>query len=333
MFYIYKDSGKTEDKGLDTHLAGFLRHSHPAQCPVNALGHYLILAFGKDSMRAIPDVLNPDNDWGDLCYLVTDGSCVKPLQYSSRQSKKASGGFDGMYETLKTLKVAVGFMDIDKATHFRAMGAMYAEAKGVLEEDINRLGRWMEDNLSKVCRQHYLKACPLKAAIGLAGFRDGRHYCCPRGDVLDIGDLDKIESDEDFMEILEHLMPGFWKMAKLAESAHERPSEVEDISIPQSTQNYMFLRLAVAATIAFIQDAPILLGLYPDLKNVAPFTSLFHPDIKNHFERIKERVFKAVRTLCSLFYNFMPYDYVHLFYFICTLILATINFFVILHVM
>jgi len=40
-----------------------------------------------------------------------------------------------------------------------------------------------------------------------------------------------------------------------------------------------------------------------------------------------------VRTLCSLFYNFMPYDYVHLFYFICTLILATINFFVILHVM
>ena len=297
MFYVYKDSGKTEDKSLETHLAGFLRHQHPAQCPVNALGHYLILAFGREALRQVPDVLDPNNDWGGKCYLVTDGSFQKPLQYSSRQTKKSSDTYDGMYESLNTLKVAVGLVDIDKATHFRALGAMYAEAKGVLEEDINRLGRWMEDNLSKVCRQHYLKACPLKAAIGLAGFRDGRNYSCPRGDVLDIGDLDKIGKDVDFATILEFFMPGLLEKAKLAEAAHERPSEVDDSSVPQSTQNYMFLRLSVAVTIAFIQDAPLLLKLLPNLNDIHPFSWFDHTDIKNKFESISKRVFQAVSMI------------------------------------
>ena len=107
---------------------------------------------------------------------------------------------------------------------------------------------------------------------------------------------------------------------------------MDDKSIPQSTQNYMFLRLAVAATIAFIQDAPILLDLYPDLKNVASYTFLLHSDTKDQFERIKKRVFKVVRRSCSLFSNFKSYDFILSLYFLCTLILKS-NFVVLLNVM
>ena len=54
---------------------------------------------------------------------------------------------------------------------------------GCKETDINRLGRWFHDNVSEICRKHYLRNVPLEAAICMSGVPTGEFYRIPRAAV------------------------------------------------------------------------------------------------------------------------------------------------------
>ena len=60
----------------------------------------------------------------------------------------------------------------------------------------------------------------MQALLALGGFALGEIFLCARGRVLDIGDLDKIKKDKDFVDIIEFLVPGLLKLAYEVKNAH-----------------------------------------------------------------------------------------------------------------
>lgn len=119
-------------------------------------------------------------------------------------------------------------------------------AMGAFESDINKLGRWFDENVSSVCRDHYLKGCPIFAALAMAGVPRNGFYRLDRSTVLDIGNLKKVREDVSFSKILEYLAPGLLSKAELAEIAVERPAELKvDRDIPASLTNFHFLKCKI----------------------------------------------------------------------------------------
>ena len=99
---------------------------------------------------------------------------------------------------------------------------------GCKETDINRLGRWFHDNASEICRKHYLRNVPLQAAICMSGEPTGEYYRIPRAASIEIGNIEKLRNDEDFSQIITHLVPELLEKAALAETAFCRPNEIPD---------------------------------------------------------------------------------------------------------
>jgi len=297
IFFLLKDTGKCEKDGIPQ-LAGFLRHKDPLLCPANAEGEYVILRFGRDGMQDLPNIMDGSVNWMEECWYLTDPSGKRPMQYSRKKSGKSSKDPDeiteGHYEFFCEIKEACGLDFINLVTHMRKMGAMYAEEKGCSEDAINRIGRWITEMINKTCREHYLKNLPVEALLALAGFIVGDKFTCVRGRVVDVGNLDEIEKDEDFVAIIEFLVPGLLKLARKAKDAIDRPKSVTDPNVPISVSNAMFTMGCVATVCVWIQDAPVMLRRLPKLKTRRPYTFLENADIKEQWERVKTRVLQAV---------------------------------------
>ena len=169
---------------------------------------------------------------------------------------------------------------------------------GCKETDINRLGRWFHDNVSEICRKHYLRNVPLQAAICMSGVPSGGYYRIPRAASIEIGNIEKLRKDDDFRKIITHLVPGLLEKAVLAETAFCRPSEIpeEHRGIPSSTTNFNFLRSFTAAVAAFVQDAPIMVKQCEELKHIRPYKWLFDDEIKDEFARVQVRTFALEET-------------------------------------
>ena len=135
LFFILKDTGKSENKKkkIRSYLTGFLRHVNPMLCPVCAQGIYFIMAFGKGGMRTFPDVFNPDDNWPESCYLVTNKAGNRPMYYKRNtfndtdKDKEHNSPDDGMHEIFHMLKKAAGLDHLQLVTHFRKLGALYGE--------------------------------------------------------------------------------------------------------------------------------------------------------------------------------------------------------------
>ena len=291
---------------MGTQFAGFIRHMNPLFCSVNACAEYLILSYGRGGCRKIPDIFNPLVDWTSSEWLVTNDSCTGPMMYSKRRKKcKADVGdpctnhhdLDGHYEIFELMKQAAGLAYIDKATHFRLYGAMYGDQYGALDEEIERLGRWLGEqgnSASNTCKRHYLRNLPIGGLLAMAARHaavPGNSYHCARETTLDIGDLDGIKEDQDFYPVIEHLMPGWFERARRAKLALlHNPVEPTD---PISLSNAAFTRLLVASTVAWVQDAALLTAELPELFSKQPYTYLQDAEIANHWENIKHRVQEA----------------------------------------
>ena len=169
---------------------------------------------------------------------------------------------------------------------------------GCKETDINRLGRWFHDNVSEICRKHYLRNVPLQAAICMSGVPTGEYYRIPRAASIEIGNIEKLRNDEDFCKIITHLVPGLLEKAALAETAFSRPNEIPDEQkfIPSSSTNFNFLRSFTAAVAAFVQDAPIMIKQCEELKDMRPYKWLFDEEIKDEFARVQVRTFALEET-------------------------------------
>ena len=277
---------------------------NPLFCGVNAMAEYLILSYGREASRTIPEIFNAAVDWTSHEWLITNDTCTGPMMYSKKQKEKgqdsdlATHDLEGHYEVFEQMKRAAGLEYIDKATHFRLYGAMYGDQYGALDEEKERLGRWLGEkgnNANSTCKNHYLRNLPIGGLLAMAArqasFR-GNAYHCARETTLDIGDLDAVENDSDFYPVLQHLMPGWLDLATRAKRALEYNPIVD--TDPISLSNAAFTRLVVAATIAWVQDAVLLTEDIPELFSRAPFSYLLHPDIMTYWNNVKDRVKKSV---------------------------------------
>ena len=305
VFFLFKDTSKCDQKAIPQ-LAGFLRHKDPLICPANAEGEYIILSFGRGGARTMPDILDGSVNWMEDCWYLTDPSGKKPMKYSRKNKKNSNDPCEiseGIYEFFGDMKEACGLDFVNKVTHMRRMGAMYAEGVGCPEDDINQLGRWITEMLSLNCRENYLKNLPMQALLALAGFAIGEKFLCARGRVLDIGNLDEIEKDKDFVDIIEFLVPGLLQLAREAKDAHENPSSITDPNVPISVSNTMFTMGCVAAVCVWIQDAPIMLRRYSKLEKRCPYTYLVDVKICEQWERVRVKVLHEVSLLLAWIYK------------------------------
>ena len=94
----------------------------------------------------------------------------------------------------------------------RNAGAKRAEAFGVTESKLARLGRWKSNEegkgVSQVMLKHYLNNVPIDAYIGLAGNHVGRQeYSCNRGRICKIDCVQSIKQDADIKLLVDYLAP------------------------------------------------------------------------------------------------------------------------------
>ena len=64
-------------------------------------------------MREFPNIFDPDNNWPEKCYLVTNKSCTGPMTYQKKTKDEAKNDdelddSDGMHEVFTNLKKATG---------------------------------------------------------------------------------------------------------------------------------------------------------------------------------------------------------------------------------
>jgi len=55
-------------------------------CGVNACGEYLILSYGREHKRIIPDIFNPMTDWTSTKWFVTNDNCTGPMICSRKEN-------------------------------------------------------------------------------------------------------------------------------------------------------------------------------------------------------------------------------------------------------
>ena len=212
-----------------------------------------------------------------------------------------------MYESFRHVQQAVGLLHYNKKTHLRNAGAKRAEAFGVTESKLARLGRWKSNEegmeVSQVMLKHYLNNVPIDACIGLAGFHVGRQeYSCNRGRICKIDCIQSIKQDADITLLVDYLAPNLLHFTEKCEIAYLRRGEVPaGERLPSSAQNYGFTRYCLAATVAWIQDAGLLLERKPNLANIPPYKWILDPD-KDGIEDAFIRITKRVKDVVCLVY-------------------------------
>ena len=303
IFYILKDTSKANKDGI-SQLMGMIRHISPLQCGVNSVGEYLILAYGREAGREFPDIFNPFCNWTKNEYIVTDNTGKRPMEYKkgrksvevTQNGESIDYDEEGHYEIFSMLKEGAGLGRIkDKTTHFRVFGAMYGDIHGATEPEMERLGRWHEEaGINKTMLRHYLKNLPPRALLAMGNHhgRFGSDYVMKRGRTMDIGELDDINNDQDYSALVKHVFPHSIERAFRARRALAgNPVDVND---PISVSNYRFTLLCVSSTVAWLQDAVLLVDKYPDLYNEPPYCWLLDHEVSEFWDHLKERVMRSV---------------------------------------
>ena len=301
-----KDKSKTNKKG-ETHFAGCLRHKEVECCPVNAAAELLILSMGKEPKRHFhQSMFDPRNDWvKDNSWLVTDETGLSPLDYSKKRS--ASSNHSAKKTKVSILDDSVGMdseplyhyeefqkliqcLDLEfcKVTHMRSMGCRYGQRKGAHKDELELLGRWIDQNKNSICQKHYLSNLVMEAMLPMAGFKNPKNGGCaptmayklPRGRSINIGDIVSIKSDRDFCTMIDYIMPECIPRAERAYKAFVgKPLLPTD---PMSMSNHRFGDFVVAATCAWIQDAVLMTEKYPLLLHRKPYKWLLEkPEVWN----------------------------------------------------
>jgi hypothetical protein len=325
IFFLLKDKSKGNKKGW-TQFAGCVRHNDPLLCPFNAMAEYLILSYGKHGRRQFPDMSDRTIDWTEKVILFTDLQ-GNPVSYSRR--KKTAPTFAWQYEEFRVMKKAVGIENLIKATHFRMWGSMYGQDRGGTEPEMEQLGRWsVKGDLKKtsVCRDFYLRNINMRAAFALADLLPGSTaetcYKIPRGRNIDVGNVSSLEHHPDFskvfspcnnfviifymtyyrdhnhniifnMQVMKEIFPNVFDMYK---EAYTRRFISET--------NERVMKTIIILVASWIQDAAVLLSLYPQLHSIEPYTILFEDEeVSSSFERIQQQVMAHVNNAETLIHS------------------------------
>ena len=325
VFFILKDVSKENADGK-SQFAAFVRHARPWMCPVNAMGAYLLALHGRRGVSSTPDIFNGNEDWtapGKAPLLVVQNARGKleSMAYNASESKarkgkeKSLGDVDtaidivaleedavenhsyvvGSYDVFLKAKVAAGLERINKVTHLRLYGAMYASQLGASKEEIELLGRWLSEKDATVCAHHYLRNIPIGALMACSGRYDtygGRAtFTCPQSRVLgDETNLSDIEADEDLMKLLDFIAPGWFSDARRARAAERGCPEVPTDPVSVTNRNFTLARLACA--IVWLQDAVPMLREMPELEREYPY-NLFQgceTDVESAWKSWRKRV-------------------------------------------
>ncbi|TYJ57542.1 hypothetical protein B9479_001624 [Cryptococcus floricola] len=214
-----------------------LRAREVERCPVAFLGLMLFARFhmspGKESEQFLNSAVSFPSfkqraDWYRIPLFATPQTGFGRLQYATLNASVRNALND------------VG-IHCDASTHTsRKWGAQMCEEGGAAEEDISRHGRWV----TKVVEVVYLSKFPIKALRVMAGFpkKQGSYYL-PR-----------------YIEVPKELLDLVFPWVDGAISELEDPNRHET-----DKAGFAFVNFVHCLRESFLQDAPHLKRLFPDL--------------------------------------------------------------------
>jgi hypothetical protein len=304
-----KDVSKNNKKRA-TQFAGCVRHKNPLFCTFTAMAEYIIEAFGKHGRRTFPNLNDPRVDWTKSTLLFSDAE-GRPVHYS----KKKNTTDIAQYECFIEMKHAAGLLHVNKATHYRQLGSMYAIDRGAIKSEVEQLGRWSvhtdgDKKESNVCLQYYLRNINMNAAFALADcFQRSKPETCyklPRGRSIDVGNVERLRDDADyfkvsapvsivsfprlgtnpniFYKVINEIFPGIFSSYAVAYKRRHLSETSEGV-----------LHTIILLLASWIQDASVLIPKYPQLRLLEPYSILYEdPEVTKSFEKIQKNVLTHV---------------------------------------
>lgn len=262
---------KHKNSGNVLRLHGACRHTDVEVCAMGATCRYFVWRFDIIG-EALPDFLAPNRAWyeGANLYPVTDR---------------------GMYNAFNKVSKELG-LDIGKVTHMRELGARYLETVPyITEEDITRLGKWLDGDGSKVssvARKYYFTGVAHKAMVAAGGHSKHTRVCIPRQRVTPP------------RELLEKIFPG---LEDTMAAVVGRTDGVKDEAA------LLFLRTLELARVVFLQDCALLQASQGTSNPVFD-----HPVFKcPSWPRYKAKVLRAVTQVQTRNKSGLDEAFIHMF--------------------
>ncbi|CAO3564111.1 unnamed protein product [Mortierella alpina] len=172
MLTFVMEEGKTI-VGERKEYAGAVRHEDVRRCVVGAFAFYIFDRFHNKE----EDPIDFENlSWQKIKVLCSGKNYKEEMSYPAARN--------AMNQVFKSQSIRC----TAKTHSGRKSGALEAELLGILEEDIRKGGRWIQ-NTGKM-HQHYLAKLPLGFARGMAGFKD-KPFHLPRNELVPSIELQK----------------------------------------------------------------------------------------------------------------------------------------------
>lgn len=169
---------------------------------------------------------------------------------------------------------------------------MQGGMNGANSSDVEMLGRrFRETETNQSMARHYMCNVNQRAALAMGDFVPESlrtAFVMPRGRCLDVGNLDAIEKDNDFRNIVEFLVPNL--IANTRRANNLLTGNTNDTVSPRSKLNHGFTSAFLGSVIIWIQDSVVMIEEEPDLYKVHPWSLLHEECIAEEWGNVIRRV-------------------------------------------